>query len=466
MSRSFFILMGYLALTALVILTTVALVAYGQGFSYDVAHNRLVHNGLVIISTQPSGAIVKVESKSGTKKTPYHATFEAGDYRFHVAKAGFESWSKVLHVIASQVTLAEYIVLLPKDRPQTIIDRRVQITNETISRDHRHMAYLVPGTGGGLYTLDLSNTSNRPVRLYQPTAATAEIPAEVLTNLSWSDDASHLLLGSTLAAVHTVRLVTASDGIQINLTDKYHFDFTSLVFSGRDWRQLYWISPDGIRRLDATAQTVTGILADKASQFIIAGDRILYVQTSDLGESLGSLDNRDHKQTIVQALVKSPSYDIKYESYQGQDLLAIVPAANGIGTLYTNIFSLDISSKAVATNVAHIIFSTDSHLATFYSSNQIFSYDLEQSGLLSRSVSAHVSYGSGAEISQLSYYDGYHLLTNQNGRLHFMEYDGQNDIDLGPVATGTIPYRVADQRAIIETLMTSQNSALNIISFK
>jgi hypothetical protein len=466
MSRSFFILMGYLALTALVIVTTVALVAYGQGHSYDLNHNRLVHNGLVIINTQPSGAIVNVESKSGTKKTPYHATFEAGNYRFRVTKDGFESWSKVLHVIASQVTLVEYIILLPKERPATIVDRRVEITNQTISRDHRHMAYLVPGAAGGLYTLDLNNASNHAIRLYQPTIATAEAPAEILTSVSWSDDATHLLLGSTLVSGHTIRLITANDGSQVNLTEKYHFDFTGLVFSGRDWRQLYWISPDGIRRLDAGAQTVTGILADKASELIVAGDRILYIQTSELGESIGSLDNRDRKQIIVESLVKSPSYDIKYESYQGQDLLAIVPSANGIGTLYTNIFSSDITSKVVVSNVTHIIFSTDGHLASFYSPKQIFSYDLEQSGLLSRSISTQVSYAMGSEISNLSYYDGYHLLTNQNGRLHFMEYDGQNDIDLGSIATGTTPYRVMDQRAVIETLMTSQNTALNVISFK
>ena len=466
MSRSFFILIGYFALTALVLITTVALVAYGQGYSYDFHHNRLIHNGLVIINTQPSGASVKVESKNGTKTTPYHATFEAGSYRFHVSKPGFEPWAKTLNVIASQVTLAEYIVLLPKERPETIVDRRVQMTNQVISRDHRHIAYLVSGASGGLYTLDISNANNRAVRLYQPTAATPDIPAEVLTDLSWSDDASHLLLGSTLAGVHTVRLITASDGTQINLTEKYHFDFTSLTFSARDWRQMYWISPDGIRRLDAGAQSVTGILAEKVSQIVVAGDRLFYVQTSELGESLGSLDARDHKQTVVQALVKSPSYAIKYESFQGQDILAIVPSSNAIGTLYTNIFSSDITAKAIAQNVTNIIFSTDGHLATFYSQNQILSYDLEQSGLLARSVSTHATFPPGMEISALSYYDAYHLLTNQGGRLHFMEYDGQNGVDLGKIAPGSVPYRVADQRVVIESLLGGGNVALNEISFK
>ncbi len=301
MTRSIFILLGYLALTALVLVTTVALVAYGQGYSYDFSHRRLTHNGLVIISTQPSAATVKVESKSGTKKTPYHASFEAGSYRFHVTKSGYEPWTKMLNVVASQVTLAEYIVLLPQNRPQTVIDTRVQILGQVITKDHRHMAYIAPGSNGGLIVLDL--VSGKPSRIYQPVAAIAEIGEEVLTDVKWSDDGSHLLLGSNLAGTHIVRLITASDGSQINLTDKYHFDFSTLQFSARDWRQMYWLSPDGLRRLDAGAQTVTGILAEKVSQFVVAGDRLLYVSSSELGEGLSSLDSRDRKQTIIQALV-------------------------------------------------------------------------------------------------------------------------------------------------------------------
>jgi hypothetical protein len=264
MTRSIFILLGYLALTALVLVMTVGLVAYGQGYSYDFAHRRLTHNGLVIISTQPSGATVKVDSKSGTKKTPYHASFEAGSYRFHVTKPGFEPWTKILNVVASQVTLAEYIVLLPTHRPQAVLDTRVQMLGQVITKDHRHLAYIAPGTNGGLIVLDL--LTGKPTKMYQPAVATADIPEEVLSDVKWSDDGSHLLLGSNIAGTHIVRLITASDGSQINLTDKYHFDFSTLQFSSRDWRQMYWISPDGLRRFDAGSQTVTGILAEKVCE--------------------------------------------------------------------------------------------------------------------------------------------------------------------------------------------------------
>jgi len=371
---------------------------------------------------------------------------------------------KYLMSFASQVTLAEYIVLFPTHRPETILDRKPQITVQTITRDHRHMAYLVPGTTAGLYTVDLTNS--KVTHLYQPVAATADVPEEALTDVSWSDDGTHLLLGSTLAGVHTVRLITLSDGSQVNLTDKYHFDFSTLQFSARDWRQMYWISPDGMRRLDAGAQTVTGILADKVSQFAIAGDRVLYVSSSDLGESLGSLDARDRKQTVIQALVKSPSYAIKYETYQGQDILAIVPSVDQIGTLYTNVFSNDITTKVVAHGVSGIVYSTDGHLATFYGANNYVSYDLEQSGLLARSVSYSATLPAGQAITGISYYDGAHLLINQSGRLIVTEYDGMNTIDLGPVVAGTIPYRLADQRAIIDTIIGTNFTAINSTSIK
>ncbi len=464
MTRSIFILLGYLALTALVLIMTVGLVAYGQGYSYDLSRHRLTHNGLVIISTQPSGATVRVDSKSGTKKTPYHASFEAGSYRFHVTKAGYEPWTKILNVIASQVTLAEYIVLLPQHRPESILDTRVQMQGQVISKDHRHLAYIAPGANGGLFVLDL--ITGKTSRIYQPAAVNPEVGEEVLTDVKWSDDASHLLLGSNLASTHIVRLITASDGSQTNLTEKYHFDFSTLQFSARDWRQMYWLSPDGLRRLDAGAQTITGILAEKVSQFVVAGDHILYVSSSELGESLGSIDSRDRKLTVIQALVKSPTYSIKYASYQGQDILVIVPSADRIGTMYTNIYSTDITTKVIAREVTSVLFSSNARMVTFYAADKFITYDLEQSGLLARSVIYTTLLPSSQRITNVSYYDGAHLLMNQSGRVIFTEFDGMNSIDLGPIAPGFTPYRLADQRAVIDTSYLGSNYLVNSISLR
>jgi len=36
----------------------------------------------------------------------------------------------------------------------------------------------------------------------------------------------------------------------VNLSDQYKFDIYGNQVFGGNWRQLYWISPDGFRRLD------------------------------------------------------------------------------------------------------------------------------------------------------------------------------------------------------------------------
>jgi hypothetical protein len=52
-------------------------------------------------------------------------------------------------------------------------------------------------------------------------------------------------------------------------------------------------------------------------------------------------------------------------------------------------------------------------------------------------------------MTALSWYDSYHLLTNQNGRSVLMEYDGANITDFG-LLSGTGPaYSSADAKSIV-----------------
>jgi hypothetical protein len=115
MLRRFLLPLGYLAVAIVIVGVTVSLVAYGRGYSYDFTNNRWVVNGLVLVSSFPSGADVKVNGKNLHHKTPYRATLEAGDYNFEVVKAGYRSWSKRLTIVASGVTWAQYVLLFPPE---------------------------------------------------------------------------------------------------------------------------------------------------------------------------------------------------------------------------------------------------------------------------------------------------------------------------------------------------------------
>ncbi|HSX02483.1 MAG TPA: PEGA domain-containing protein [Candidatus Saccharimonadia bacterium] len=446
MLRRILLILGYLGLTALVIVATIGLVAYGQGYEYDVKSGRIIRTALVIIQSTPSSVPVTIDGRLLKKKTTYRASYKDGSYQFELTKPGYYPWHKTLAVEWPLVTMAQYAILVPRQPPLATLDTRPAIMAQSISRDHRHLAYVTGGSDGAIYTLDIPD--GKPIKVYTPPKpAATDQPAETVTGVAWSDDASHLLVMSQLAGQPVHHLMAADGSGAIDLTQQYGFNFSGLTFSASNWQQLYWISPDGLRRLDVGAQAVSAVLADKVSQFQMAGDRVLYVQSSDAARTLWSLDGRGHKQELIPALPDSDAYAITYANYRGTDELAIVPTKTGVGTLYSDIYGSNPVAKVIARGVQGAQFSPDAHLLTFTASAAAVTYDLERSDLLGRLVSYQFS--DVQDLRSLSWFDNFHVLMNRGGRLVWAEFDGANSLDLGAVASGFAPYATADQRSIV-----------------
>jgi hypothetical protein len=464
MLRRILTFLGYLGLTILVVAVTFALVAYGKDYSYDFSTHSIIQKGHVILGSVPNGLKVTADGKALKKKTPYQAAYKVGDHTFKVEKDGFWPWEKVLQVVAGQVTLARYIILVPHEPQTAVLDSRAQIVAQSVSKDHRHLAYITGGPDAAVYTTDLAANA-KPAKLYAPKAATETAPAEVLGNVEWSDDASHLLITSTMGDQPVHRLAAAGGGDPVNLTDRYKFNFTGLKFSASNWRQLYWISPEGLRRLDVESQAVSAVLADKVTQFWVEPDRVLYVQQTDLGRSLWSLDGRGHHQELIQALVESDSYSVTYANYRGEDELAVVPAKTQVGTLYSGIYGNTPVAKTVARGVTAARFSPDGHFLVFSSPTSMVTYDLERSSIEGASVVYTIENQPG-QLAALSWFDNFHMLSTRDGRLYWSEYDGANRVDLGPAVAALPGYSTGDGRSVVTFRPVGQTVRLMMLVVK
>jgi hypothetical protein len=433
MMRRLLTILGYLALTALVVGVTVLLVAYGNGIVYDFKKGKLIQTGIVIIQSAPNGIKVSVDGKTAKKKTPYRASFEAGGrHTFKMEKDGFYPWQKTLDVIYSEVSLVQYALLVPKHPATKVLDSRSNVVAQAVSKDNRHLAYVTNGADAAVYTMDLTNP--KPVMLFAAPAATADKPAEALTGVAWSDDASHLIVTSKAGETAVHRVISANGNDVVNLTDQFRFDFTGLQFSSNDWHQLYWISPDGLRRVDLGNQSVSAVLADKVGQFkVIDGGKLLYVQATDLGKSLFSTDGHGHKQQIIAALPDSETYAIDFALYNSHEQVAVVPSRTQVGTLYSDAYSNNPVAKTIAKGVTSVTFSPDGHLVTFYAPGTVTTYDIQQSTLLN--MFAAFTFQTN-QLQSLSWYDSFHLLRNENGHLLWSEFDGANQVDLGTMSGG------------------------------
>jgi hypothetical protein len=443
MLRRTLVILGYLSLALLVGLITTLLVAYGQEYSFDVKKWKFVRTGLVVIQSTPGSLPVTIDGRRLKKKTTYREAHEAGSYTFELTRDGFYPWRKTLDVIVSEVTLVQYALLVPRKPTTAVLDRRVGVSLQTASEDRHRWAYLVSGPEAGVYTLDIGG---RPVRAFAPAAATPTLPAETVTALAWSEDGSRLLVTTKLGEAVTYRVMSAGGGDVVNLTAKYKVALTGLQFSGNDWRTLYFLSPEGLRRVGINDEAVSDVLVAGLRQFKPVGGRVLYIMPTPVGTSLWSLDG-SRRQELIPALADSDSYAMAYVSYRGHDQLAVVPARTAVGTLYTDIFSATPVAKTVARNVSEAAFSYDGHLLAFWGSGTVTTYDLERSLLRNRLVSYQVAGISG--LTGLSWFDNFHLLLTQNNRLILAEFDGANQVDLGPVAAGLTGYGTADRKTVV-----------------
>lgn len=454
--------LGYIFLALGVVVMTFALVAYGNDYTYDWQTGQIVQRGHVILASLPSRIKVKADGKQLNDGTPYQGVWDVGQHTFELAKEGYRGWKKTVSVVAGQVTLINYALLVPNEPRRAVQDTRDQMLSPVVSTDRRHVAYIVPGTNSSLYIMDVG--SAQPVKQYQARSASGEVPAEQLESVAWSDDASHVLIRSKIGPTVTYRIMAAGGGEIINLTDTFKFDFTGIGFSAYNWRQLYWISPEGLRRVDVDSRSVSAVLADNVSQFWPAGDRILYVRKIQAVPSLWSVDRSGRQQQLIAALPVSDSYSVAYANFDGNDELAVVPKNVKVGTLYRNIFSDNPTTRVIARDVENASFSPDGHLVVFYSGVKQVAYDLKRNDLIGDDASYEWR-DQPDSLTSLTWFDNYHLLSVRGGKLYLSEYDGFNVVELASLA-GTLAMPTNDYKSVLHISPAGTAMALTLTEIR
>lgn len=459
MLRRLFTAFAYLLLAIIIVGGTFVLVAVGKGYGYDFAHNRVVYNGLIILGSAPQGGDIKINGKTIHHKTPYRTTLEAGTYDVEVTKTGYRPWSKRLIIPASGLTWAEYILFFPLElKPQPLMPT-APVAALAQTRDRRHIAYVTTTTDSGVWAL--SADGRQTTKIYTPKLATVDLPAETIDSLQWSDDGSHLLMRSVIGPKISYLLVAASaNGTVTNLTDVFGFNFAALRFNPANWRELYWISPEGLRRVSVDSQTVSAVLAEKVSNYIFGADKVIYVQTTALGKSVWSLDSGGHKQELIQSLPESDSYEMEYRNYQGKDVLAIAPNLTNTVTIYLDLFSSNLVTKVVSKSANHLSFSDDGHYLVYYSGTEYGAYDLDRDTI-------GVANQFDGPLTTIGWFDNYHLLINTSGKLLMSEYDGANSIQLETKAGANLPaFGTSDGKRIIWTRLDPAGAAMYVLDIK
>ncbi len=441
MLRRVLLVLAYALSGAAIIAATFILVAIGEGYSYDFRTNQFVLNGLLVLNTQPVSGTVYINGRSIRRQTPYRTTLQSGDYDLEIRRQGYQTWKKHVVIRPSEVTEFQQLVLLPNTFKTEAATQPQSADSIFASKDHKHIAYITGGNEPGLWILNTDH--HQGIKVYSPVQATADTPGETLLGAAWSADGSHLLLTTKVGDALNYLVVPAGGGAATNLTDVFKFDLPGIQFSSYDWRELFWISPEGLRKLNIDSKTVSAPLASGVVAFTFANDRLIYIQSTSLGKAVYSMDrNGNQVKRLVESVSDSDSYELSYSSYRGRDLLAIVPRQTSIATLYLDIYGSTPTSVVVSKNASHAAFSFDGRYLAFYSSAGFGSYDIDQA------VLANSSHAWGP-IQSLMWLDNFHVIINTKDSAAVAEADGDNVTSFTSVTPGKPVIATGNQRQAI-----------------
>ncbi len=451
MKRPWLSILGFLLGAALVALGTFALIAYGNGYSYDFKTGRLAHKGLLIVSSIPSSAKIYINGKAGKGGTPYRNTYDGGQYKLEVIKDGYRTWQKNVDVTPAQATQVQYVILLPQHLQVEAAASFPAISQTLASIDHNRNALVVPSSAqAGVWWVDTQ--SKQQTRVYQTTLDAAGQPSEKLEILGWSNDASHLLLRRTGSDGKINLLVVAANGndATINLTDSLKQPFSELRFSNNNWKQLYWSSPEGLRKIDIGSQTVSQPLTDPVLAYTYAGDRIVYIANVGVNPSLWLLESGGKRSRLADKLPISKNYQIDYATYINVPQVVVTASDANQALLYSNVFDHP-KLKTIPVTAGQVRFNGDGRFALLYDDMHVSTYDLERERLYSFPE-------INAAVTGISWFDNYHLLFNRGGQIVLSEYDGNYAIAVTRGDLNT-PTGSADNKRIFATAVTSNGQS-------
>jgi hypothetical protein len=333
------------------------------------------------------------------------------------------------------------------------------VTAMVATRDRKHFAYITSGSDAGVWVLSTDRKQSQ--KIYAPAAAAADTPAETIQSAVWSEDGSHLLIQTKIGDTPNYSVVSSGGGQATNLTKLFKFDFTSITFSPNDWSDMYWLSPEGLRRLNVDNKTVSAVLAEKVKSFGFAGnDHLVFVQSTPKGIGLVTTDRSgQNAKQLVEAVADSPSYQMVYSLYRGHDYLSLLPQSTGTLTVYSDLFTNNVASRVVSHNVGQVITSDNGQLIGFIDSEGFGAYNLDDALVYS-------SKQPGA--TGLAWFDEAHVLFNHTGSATVAEFDGGNTTGVLDCAADSPLFGSNDKRQVLclSPLATNGNRSILAVDLK
>lgn len=100
---------------AAVVVGTIVIVAFAQGYSFNLATREVEQTGLLRIESSPVSAFVEIDGENKGEKTPYRTTPKAGQHTVRLTRENYRQWTKTVDISGGEVVWLTYPRLIPNE---------------------------------------------------------------------------------------------------------------------------------------------------------------------------------------------------------------------------------------------------------------------------------------------------------------------------------------------------------------
>lgn len=456
------IIVGYVLIAIALLLAATILLYQAYGFGLN-GNGKVIQNGLVFVSTSPSGADIYINGKKESNQTNTRLLLSSGQYTVQLKRAGYSDWKRAITVEGGSVERFDYPFLIPSTLRATDVKQYNSVQLATQSPDRRWLVMHTTASNGTFEVYDLKDPKALSANMQTITlpAAAFTAPSDTTGQTweleQWSTDNRHVLLKHSFKKdaqmTYEYVLLDRQDATKsLNLSATLGVNPTRIELRDQNYDHYYLY--------DGTAQTVTTAdLKNPTPQAFLnhvlafksyGSDLMTYIAPDEKDATkVAVIWQQDGKKYTIRTMPADTTYTLNFTKYSGDWYVASGNAAEGKVYIYKNPLSMLKEQNVTVPvrilkvpGVDYAAFSTSDRFIMAEHGTQFAVYDAENDKGYAYTLNSPLD----APQEHATWMDEARIVLTSNGKTTLFDFDDANKRTLLTANASYLPFFSTDYK--------------------
>jgi hypothetical protein len=462
---------GYFLIGVAIILTTIILLY--QAYGFGLKNGVVIQNGLIFMSSTPSGAEIYVNGQRRPETTNVRLRMPAGQYAFELRRDGYRSWKRAINIEGGTVARFDYPFLFPSrltTTPTKAYETKPNLITQ--SPDQRWLLVQNAPVFTTFELFDLNAPDKPPVALNLPSTISTLSGTHTWKMVEWASDNRHVLLQHTTdrAGQKVSEYILAdreAPESSVNLSTVLGLNPTKLTLRDKKYDKYFIYTAADQKLQTATLGTpAPQPLLEHVLDYKTYADGVVLYATADgapAGKVLVKLREGTQVYTIRQVAVEGP-YMLELTKYSGDWYVVAGASSESRTYVYKNpqaALSKQPGSPLVPVQVlktarpTYVAFSDNARFIVAQAGQQFSMYDAEND----RGYSYMAKAPMDAPQEHAEWMDGYRLMYVSGGKTFVFDFDNANRETLAAADSAYKPFFDRDFKVLYTLAPTTVKAA-------